>query len=282
MKNNLLSKIKNIFIRIVFIFAILIFIGGITFLYSQIGDADTFDNINVPTEENTEYIQKANASEVFKILDENLTFFDKLYRKVKATDDVDVLVNELEEGFKKLATSFRELANNNDEIEREFRKRITLLSEYGTQAISVKERLEVEISSLRSEKTALMKKIETMQADSLEMKKAKILLSTLETKITTHRTRKNIWENYVITHSELRSKLGDLSENISLFLYALEQTAEVYEEAYETLKIASQASQAIASLQELANIDTYSESLLSTFNQVDEIMLKLNSLDFQN
>ena len=78
----------------------------------------------------------------------------------------------------------------------------------------------------------------------------------------------------------MRKNLGDLTQNIALFLYAIEQTAEVYEEAYETLELTKRASMAITSLQQLANIDVYSESLMNTFEQVDEIMIKLNSIDF--
>lgn len=267
--------------KIILILSIIILIISGSIIFAQIGDADTFDSINEPTEENTEYIQKANASMVFDVLDENLEFFNKLYNKVKNSDDIDSLVDELEEGFGKLAKSFGKLVENKDEIEREFRKRMTLLNDYGDKAVSVKDRIEVEIATTSNEKDKIMEAMKSMDPDSTDIKKAKMRLNTLESKITALKTRRNVWDSYVATHEELRENLGDLSENITLFLYALEQTAEVYNEAYETLRFANRASQAIDSLQQLANIDVYSESLLNTFQQVDEIMFKLNSIDFE-
>jgi len=267
------------------ILLILLLVGslllGISIATAQIGDSSAFEDINKPTEENTQYIKTAYADDVFKKLDENLAFFNSLYNKVKATTDIDSLKDDLENGFSKLASSFKEIVENKSEIEKNLKSRLTIMVEYGMRSETVKDSIETEIGVLNKEKGDAEAKLKEASTNSLEAKKLQMRIGTIDSRITALRTRKNVWENYVNTHNELRGNLGDLVENISLFLYALEQTAEVYEEAYETIKIVSKAAQAIDSLKALADIDAYSESLLNTFNQVDEIMLKLNSIDFE-
>ncbi|WP_289058804.1 hypothetical protein [uncultured Mesotoga sp.] len=217
-------------------------------------------------------ISTLKAEEVLVLIRENLKALDDIssrVEKLKESDQSDADLNAVVKDLKMMADNYRKIADMKDEIRAELLKRLNSIDASIEEAQEKKRDELVEINSLK----------ESLNNISFELKdpeKREIRQKSLESQIKSAEQRLSMWESFINRLDSIRQASESITEEIDKLVFILAENADVYYAAYLTFELARDIYESIAYFKELIDLNTLSESLMSSWDKLSDMIDQLD------
>lgn len=206
------------------------------------------------------------AAEAFDEIQQNLKKFQQINLKLKQSNNVDSVIDEVADGLKSIAQSYSKIAEMRFDVLAFFNQGEIKIGEIDGQLIKTLSELDDIIKKNQKEIEVLTSKL-VNESNQTERRKMEMTIRADKNVINSTKAHILIWNKFQDALVTLKTKLNVRKENIDLLMHGLKQNARVYQAAASAVELRKTASAALKNLSALEKIDDVLGELYKTIGQ---------------
>lgn len=211
---------------------------------------------------------KATEKSVYQVLAENLAGLKALRTKVRESKEPSQLLNEVLKELRRITKDFERMARREARIEEDILGKVRALHRLGDNARE-------EIERIRLKKADMERKLQTITDPDPTI--AEMRRRAYSQTINYLRKQIEIWERFLQTHHQIEEEVKKIDKRVERFLTAIELSALVYREGFNTLQLQKDIQDAQALLREIPEIEQLTQEMVASWQTLDSLVEELLS-----